>query len=495
MRPCGGGDSGPKWPALPSPQVDPVPDDRSVTLAQPTAPASWRELLSGERLLRYALICAGTWLNAADTLMTATIMPSVARDIGGYAWFGWTVAGFLLGSILAGTTAGRLSLRLGLRPALVLGGSTYAVGCVISALAPGIVVFLAGRLLQGVGGGWIAGLGYVAVTRLFPERLWTRALGGLSGVWGVATLMSPLIGGLFAQAGFWRGAFWLFGGQSLVYVAAVALLIEREGARVAGDPARPPLLQVAVLAAAIVAIASAGLTASTAMAALLGVAGLGLMVLFLGLDARAPSALLPRSAGNPASPLGSGLAIVFCLAAASVSYTVYGPAIFQALYGATPVVAGYILGCEAFAWTAAALLITSSRRPGLAIRTGAVLVTASIAALALAVPHGGLAAIAVFGATQGAGFGLCWSFIASRVTTVAGEGERVLASSSVVTTQMIGTAAGAAAAGAVANLFGFGGGITPERAMQGGFWLFAGFAPLALVGCLAAWRFTRKAQA
>ena len=461
--------------------------------AETIAPATWRELLSGERLLRYALICAGTWLNAADTLMTATIMPSVARDIGGYAWFGWTVAGFLLGSILAGATAGRLSLRLGLRRALVLGGSTYAAGCLVSALAPGILVFLAGRMLQGVGGGWIAGLGYVAVTRLFPERLWTRALGGLSGIWGLATLSSPLIGGLFAQAGFWRGAFWLFGGQSLIYVAAVALLIERDGARVAGKTTKPPLLQVAVLGGGIVAIASAGLTASTGLSVLLGALGFGLMVLFLKLDARAPSALLPRSAGDPKSALGSGLAIVFCLAAASVSYTVYGPAIFQALYGASPVAAGYILGCEALAWTAAALLIASSHRGSMAIRLGAVLVTLSIAALAYAVPRGGLVVIALCGASQGAGFGLCWSFIASRVTTVAGEAEKALASSSMVTTQMIGTAAGAAAAGAVANLFGFGAGITPERAMQGGFWLFAGFAPLAILGCVAAWRFTHEA--
>ncbi|QUD86012.1 MFS transporter [Phenylobacterium montanum] len=461
--------------------------------AETTAPATWRELLSGDRLLRYALICAGTWLNAADTLMTATIMPSVARDIGGYAWFGWTVAGFLLGSILAGATAGRLSMRAGLRRALVLGGSTYALGCLISAIAPGIVVFLAGRMMQGVGGGWIAGLGYVAVTRLFPERLWTRALGGLSGIWGVATLMSPLIGGLFAQAGFWRGAFWLFGGQSLIYVAAVALLIERDRPRGTGETTPPPLLQVTVLGGGIVAVASAGLTASTALASLLGLAGLGLMALFLRIDRNAPSALLPRSAGDPGSPLGSGLAVVFCLSAASVSYTVYGPAMFQALHGASPVVAGYVLGCEAFAWTAAALLVASSHRAGAAIRVGAVLVTASIALLAFAVPRWGLIASAACGAGQGAGFGLCWSFIASRVTAVAGEGEQALASSSVPTTQMIGTAAGAAAAGAVANLFGFGAGITPERALTGGFWLFAGFAPLAILGCLAAWRFTREA--
>ncbi len=456
-------------------------------------PASWRELLSGGRAPRYALICAGTWLNAADTLMTATIMPSVARDIGGYAWFGWTVAGFLLGSILAGATAGRLSLRLGLRRALALGGGTYAVGCVVSALSPGIVVFLLGRLMQGVGGGWIAGLGYVAVTRLFPQRLWTRALGGLSGVWGVATLLSPLIGGLFAQAGFWRGAFWLFGLQSLAYVAAVALLIDRETVPTAAETSPPPLLQVTVLGAGIIAIAAAGMTGGVSSAMVLGLVGLGLMALFLRIDARAPVALLPRATADPRGPIGAGLAMVFCLAAATVSFTVYGPALFQVLHGASPVAAGYVLGCEAFAWTAAALLVASSAKSALAIRAGALLVTLSVAGLALAIPHGDLIEIAACGAIQGAGFGLCWSFTTHRVASAAEDGERALASSSVPTTQMIGTAAGAAAAGAVANLFGFGGGITTDRAMAGGFWLFAGFTPLAVLGCLAAWRLTRRA--
>ena len=58
------------------------------------------------------------------------------------------------------------------------------------------------------------------------------------------------------------------------------------------------------------------------------------------------------------------------------------------------------------------------------------------------------------------------------------------------TAQLIGAAVGAAAAGAVANLLGFGHGITAARAGLAGVWLFAGFVPLAAVGCLAAWRLT-----
>lgn len=85
----------------------------------PTAPSrtGWSDLLAEGRLPRFALIGLGVWLNAADALVTATIMPSVGADLGGYAYFSWAVAGYLVGAILAGASAGRLSELFGLRQA------------------------------------------------------------------------------------------------------------------------------------------------------------------------------------------------------------------------------------------------------------------------------------------------------------------------------------------------------------------------------------------
>ena len=82
----------------------------------------WGDLLAQGRLPRFALICLGVWLNAADALVTATIMPSVGLDLGGYGYFSWSVAGFLVGAILAGASAGRLSELFGLRAATALAG-------------------------------------------------------------------------------------------------------------------------------------------------------------------------------------------------------------------------------------------------------------------------------------------------------------------------------------------------------------------------------------
>ena len=454
------------------------------------ASSRWRDLVADERLPKFALICVGTWLTAADELMTATIMPSVAHDIGGYAWFGWAVAAFLLGSILGGATAGRLSVRLGLRTALAVGGGAYALGCVASAMAPAIGWFLLGRLLQGLGGGCVVGLSYVAITSLFPQRLWARVLSALSGVWGAATLVSPLIGGLFAEAGFWRGAFWLFAAQGAGFIVAGLVLIKADAAagtgrrRAAARPGAGPDRR------------GAGHRRGGALAhrrsrrCRSAIVGLGLFGLFLWLDQTAASRLLPRSAADPRTAAGAGLLMIFCLQASTVAFSVYGSALLQSLYRARPILAGYILGGSALAWTAAALIVAGRRADKLFIRLGATMVALSVIGLAFSVPRGGLVLVAAFVVVMGAGFGLAWSFATSRIVATSPPDERAFASSSTPTAQLIGAAVGAAAAGAIANLIGFGHGLTVARASLAGFWLFASFVPLALAGCLAAWRLT-----
>jgi MFS family permease len=452
----------------------------------------WRDLVVDGRLPTFALLCAGSWLTAADELMTATIMPSVAHDIGGYAWFGWAVAALLLGSILGGATAGRLSVRLGLRAALAVGGAGYALGCCASALAPAIGWFLLGRLLQGLGGGWVVGLCYVAVTRLFPQPLWSRVFSALSGVWGVATLISPLIGGLFAEAGFWRGAFWLFAAQGVLFVGAGWNLVKADARPSERPPGRPPYIQILTLALSVAAIGAAGLWPQPGEAAVSAGLGLGVFALFLRVDRAAPSPLLPRSAADPRTAIGAGLLMVFCLQASTVGYSVYGSALLQSLYHARPILAGYILGAMAITWTSAAFSVAGRRSDRSFIRLGAALITLGLVGLAVSVPHGGLVLIAVCVMIQGLGYGLCWSLTSARIAAGAPEAERAFASASMPTAQMIGAAVGAAASGAIANGLGFAHGITAARAGLAGFWLFASFAPMALVACLAAWRLTRR---
>ncbi|MDB5472679.1 MAG: transporter [Caulobacter sp.] len=457
-----------------------------------SAAPGWREILAPQYLTRFLFLCLGVWLNAADSLVTVTITPSIAQDIGGFRYFAWSVAAFLLASILSGAVSGRLSLRLGLRGALVVSAILYAAGCAASALAPTFLTFVAGRLLQGLGAGAIMALCYVATTALFPERLWARVFGAIAGVWGVATVLGPLIGGLFAGAGLWRWAFWFFAIQGLIFIAAAMTMIARQPKREA-RPDGPPVAwaQLAGLTVSVVLIALAGVTGSPWLAGLLGVAGLTALAWMIAINGRTPGALLPRAIGDPRTPAAMGYLMIFGFETALIAFTVYGPALVQGVHGASPLVAGYVVTAVAGGWTVLALLVAGvQNRDGLMIRLGASVILAGALFSTWALPMGALWLGAAGMATVGAGFGLCWAFATRRILSGLDEEQQALASSAVPTAQLIGGAVGAAAAGAVANALGFAGGVGPSAAVSG-FWLFAAFLPVAVVGWWAAWRLGR----
>lgn len=431
-------------------------------------------------------------MNAADALVTATILPSVARDVGGYRYFAWATAGLLMGGIVAGSSAGALSNRLGLRRALVLSALTYTIGCAASAVAPSIFTFLAGRIVQGVGGGWIVGLVFVAIGVLFPEPLWPRLFAAISSVWGVSALLGPLVGGVFAGAGLWRWAFWGFATQGALMAAAVLLLLKREQRPESNTGI--PWAQLALVLLAVALTAAAEVSAEPFTSLVLVASGLGVLALMLRIDARAFRQLLPRAAADLSSIAGSGYAMIFLLSAGAVAFSVYGAAMLQAAYGLSPLQAGYVVGAEAIGWSFVAVLVArvGRRWQDRFIGSGGGLLTLGMVGLATSLGRASLAWVVLSALCLGAGFGCCFAFVNGRIVGGLDEGERAVGSSAVPTVQMTGNAVGAAAAGALANLLGLGGGITSENTARAAPWLFGVFAPVAAAGWLASRRVARS---
>ena len=487
----------------------PRAEDRVQVLSEATpdsgadsGAARWSELLTPALASRVGLVVLGIWLNAADGMVTATIMPSVARDLGGYVWFAWAVVGFQLGCILAAASAGRAARRLGLRRAMILAAGVYAAGCAASAAAPAIGVFLAGRMLQGVGAGWIVGFAYVAINTLFPQRLWSRVFGLGAGVWGVASLLGPLVGGVFAAAGHWRWVFSGFAAQAVLFALAAAALLRPHGragaaaaeAAIDDKAMRAPWRTLVVLALAVLAVAGADVSPSglAALGFILG--GLGLFAVALRVNGRPGEGLIPRHAARPSTTAGAGYATIVCMSAASAAFNVYGAAILQARYGLSPLTAGYVVAVDAFGWTAAAFVVAGQPliRHRAFIRAGAGVILAGVTGLSLSIGSGRLALVIAAAAVMGVGFGLSWSLLSQRIVRSLPEAERSIAASALPTVSMVGGAIGAALAGAVANLLGLARAFTPERAGALGPALFAAFIPLAALGCLAALQVAKR---
>lgn len=457
--------------------------------------APWDELFAPGLLSKLLIVLLGVWINAADALVTTTIMPSVAADIGGYAAFSWAVAGFLIGSVVASASAGRLAEIFGLGRASGIAGVIFALGCVAGALAAGMELFLAGRLIQGMGSGWFSGFAMVAIAQLFPRRQLARVFAIVSGVWGVATLVGPTIGGLLAETGHWRVVFWAFAAQALVFAVLAP--------RAFGNPetkalrGRVPLPQLALIALGIGAIALADRFESPLAA--LGTIVLGLVVLggVLWLDRHAAVPLLPRQASNPLSVIGAGYLAIFALTAVSMPFNIYVPPIVQQLLGLTPLEAGYVVAMSALAWTLAAFTVASVRdgRERIPVVLGAAMIAGGVALQAVVVPALSLMAIVGAGVVMGLGFGLSSSLINRRAIIHLTAEEEAIGSAALMTMRQVGGALGAALAGVAANRAGFGEGLTDETALATANTVFFAAIPIALLGLAAAIVMTRRAAA
>lgn len=467
-----------------------------MRLDKPDPKAEWSQLVSSENLAPLALVCFGVWLHAADELMVATMTPAIVKDIGGTRLISWSLALYEIGSIIAGAVSALLVVRHGLRSMMAISASIYMVGCLVSALAPQMSVLLVGRLAQGIGGGGMVALSFVAIGHLFPRALMPLVLAAVSTLWGVSAFLGPLVGGIFAEIGFWRGGFGFFAAQACL----LALWIVFGLPSIAALPATTgsggfPFRRLGLLFAAVVLVASAGINVSPLRSTVLFLSGISLLVWFFRLDGQqSESRLLPRQTFDLRTGIGSGLLMVFCFSFATVALGIYGPLLIILIYSISPISAGYTIAMLSIGWSTMAVVVSKApeRLDGVMITVGMLLLTASIAGFAIAIPYGPFWLIIVCALLQGAGFGMAWTFILRRLTAVAPTDETERVASALPTVQRMGYAFGAAFIGIVANTSGIGDGLDLQTAREAGFWIFAACCPFAIAGLYSNRFFVRQ---
>lgn len=457
--------------------------------------AGWRAITTRRYGPALALVCLGVWLHAADSLLVATMLPAMVAEIGGHALVAWTVALYEVGSIVAGAASGLLAIRHGVRLPMGIAAGLFALGCAVSAMAPAMWLVLAGRLLQGLGGGGLMALSFVAVGLLFPKRLMPQALAAVSTLWGVSAFLGPLAGGLFVEFATWRAGFWFFALQALAQAAWIAL-----GPRLSDRPAetvveRLPVLRLLFLSAGVVLIACGGIDVTPLHTTGFVAAGLACLAVFLRLDARrGGSRLLPPRPFGLGTPAGAALAMILLLSTATIAITAYGPLLVTALHDVPALVAGYIIAGASVAWTVAAVLVAGAaeRHDPKLIAAGTITVALSVLGFAWSVPNGPVWLIAVCAAMEGAGFGMAWTFILRRAVALAPAAETERIAAAMPTVQRLGYALGAAYVGIVANASGFAG-ATDRAALAGiAATVFLACLPLAALGLVAMAQFVRN---
>ncbi len=455
---------------------------------------SWREFLSSAYTPALALVCLSVWLHAADSLIVATMLPSIVAEIGGAGLVGWSVSIYEIASVIAGAASALLTMRHGLRTPMCLAALVFGSGCFLSALAPTMPLLLAGRVFQGLGGGGLVAMGFVAVGVIFPRRYIARAMAAVSTFWGVSAFLGPLIGGFFVEFATWRWGFAFFGGQAIALAIWIALR-PVHAPSAAGARTVFPWKRLGLLCLAVLLVSYGGVEIEPMQTTICVLSGIICLFLFLRLDHRAQGdRLLPMRPFDFTKPTGSALLMILSLSIATIAITAFGPLLVVAIHSASALTAGYIVACSSIGWTVMAVLVSGSpeRLDRLMIATGMVLVVMSIAGFLYAVPNGPVWLIAVFAAIEGGGFGMAWTFILRRTTALSVPEEVQRISGAIPTVQRLGYALGAAYIGIVANAAGFSTMNTAAEATAIARWVFAACLPFALFALLSMMTLVRK---
>ncbi len=437
------------------------------------------------------MLAGGVALYATNEFLTISMLPSTVKEIGGERFYAWVTTLYLVGSVVAAAAVNAVLVRVGSRSAYLLGLLSFGTGSLVCTLAPRIEVLLAGRTLQGIGGGLLAGLGYALINAVLPESLWTRAAGLVSAMWGVGTLVGPAAGGLFAQFGAWRGAFGAMTVLTGLMAAAVTLVLAPNNGEHSGEPMKIPVRSLLLLGTAALAVSVAQLPHSLVLAAGLLAAGAILLGAFLLVDRRASAAVLPPSAFHPGREKWIFLTLGLLMAATKAN--LYVPLLGQRLAHLPPVTAGFLGAALSTGWTISE--ITSASLSKARVITGLVITAPLVVSAGLAVAaftrmsHYNPTAVGVIWAfallVVGLGVGAGWPHLSAwAMSCVDDPSEGGTAAAAINTVQLISGAFGAGIAGLVMNTA-MSAGIPAARS------LFAVFAVFAAATCLVSYRASR----
>ncbi|KXF75913.1 MFS transporter [Paramesorhizobium deserti] len=459
--------------------------------------AGWGELLDGRNAVYTIVLAGGVTLHAVNIFIVTTILPSVVGDIGGLEYYAWATTLFVIASILGAALSSRLLDRVGAGRAYAAATALFVAGALICATAPAFPLLLAGRFVQGLGGGLLLALAYAVVRLVYPETLWSRAIGLISAMWGVSTLIGPAAGGVFAELNIWRAAFWSLVPFSVVFGTVAIAVLPRESRDVA-EPSPLPLPQLALLTASVVTVSAGSISANPLWNGAGLVIATLLAVLLIRVERGARTRLLPKGTLDTDGRLVALFATI-ALLVTGMQTEIFIPYFLQVLHGQSPLIAGYLAALMAMGWTLGSMLSAGrSDEAGIrAIRTGPIFVLAGLVVLLLSVPAPGsvgwqLTPICVGLLLAGLGIGIAWPHLVTNVFKETPMSEQGLAASSITTVQLYATAFGAAIAGLVANLGGISDPGGADGAASAALLLFGASLVAPALGLISVRRFAER---
>src|SRR5688572_1787099 len=184
---------------------------------------------SKHRTIVTAGILLGMLLGALEATVVGTAMPTVVAVLGGLNRYSWVFSAYLLTSTVTVPLWGKLSDLYGRRVLYQTGVGLFLLGSALSGLSQSMSQLIAFRALQGLGAGALLPLGLTIIADIFTFEQRARMQGLFSGVWGISSVIGPLIGGFITDHWSWRWVFFVNLPFGLVSALIIGLALpERE---------------------------------------------------------------------------------------------------------------------------------------------------------------------------------------------------------------------------------------------------------------------------
>lgn len=207
------------------------------------------------RNLIFLAIVLGMLLAALDQTIVATALPTIVADLGGAGHQSWVVTSYLLASTIVTALVGKLGDLFGRKTVFQAAVVFFVVGSILCGLSHSMIMLVLARALQGIGGGGLTVTATALIGEVIPLRERGRYQGALGAVFGVTTVVGPLLGGYFTDDLTWRWAFWIN-----VPVSVVVFFVAAATIPALADRARPVIDYAGIV---FVGLGAAGLTLAT----------------------------------------------------------------------------------------------------------------------------------------------------------------------------------------------------------------------------------------
>ena len=286
-------------------------------------------------------------LAALDQTVVIPAVPAIATELNGYSHLSWIVSAYLLTSTAATPIYGKLSDIYGRRALLLPALALFIVASVLCALSQTLTQLIAFRALQGLGGAGLMAMAQAAIADVVAPRERGRYQGYMAGMWGVASVGGPLVGGFVTDHLSWTYVFWINVPLGLVAMwlcnRALKLLPVPRPVRPRIDYVGAALLTAAVTCLLLV-LSWGGTEYPWFSATIVGMTGAGvvLIAVLVWHERHTPEAILPpRLFAN--AVYVRGVVIAFFTSIALLGVTFLLPLYFQLLRGEDASTSGLML--------------------------------------------------------------------------------------------------------------------------------------------------------